>query len=99
MSKLANYETRDAIDASLSKQLDSLLIQLKSIIRVGTPYRVYEIRCACPMCGCMLGVVVDDRQYCLRCDDVKWWTQDVRDSVAEVMMGYSEQESKNERKK
>ena len=98
MSSLANYETSTKLDKALDKQLDKLFIQLKDIIRVGTPYRVYDLRCACPMCGCMLGVNVDDKAHCLRCGDVRWWTQDVKNRVSEVMKSYPEH-GKHERKK
>src|SRR5882672_10070942 len=96
MAGLPSYKTHAKVNAAFELQLESLLVKLKNVIIVGVPYRIFDARLACFSCGCMLSVYVDERPHCLRCDNVRWWSQDVKDRVAEIMRGYRESEGMKE---
>ncbi len=83
---------------AFDKQLDALLIQLKSAVRVGTPFRASQER-ACFYCGCRLLMYYHEKKYCLKCDDIPTGNDIARKRIADILKAYPEREGVDEEKK
>jgi Predicted transcription factor, homolog of eukaryotic MBF1 len=87
MSASATYTTRPQLEDLFERQLDALLVQLRSAIKLGTPYRTSQER-SCPYCRCCLFMYYHDKRYCLKCDDISMFGNDACKKIAKIIQSH-----------
>lgn len=75
-----------------TNKLEEMLIQLRDIIKIGTPYKATEERYACIYCKCYLGMRYQEKKYCLRCDTLPL-DANTRKKIAEIMHYHPDREA------
>jgi DNA-binding XRE family transcriptional regulator len=71
-----------------TRQLDTLKVALKDIIRAGLPF-VTSPEYACKKCARRLKLYTDGQTFCLMCDPLPaYWSKETRARVTTILEGY-----------
>jgi hypothetical protein len=94
-----NYIRPLSPDEIYTRQLEALVLQLKLLLCIGTPF-VTSADYACKVCQGRIKLHQDERWYCLRCvlqpgAASPRWTEATRERIVEIMAGYPEEAVEN----
>jgi ribosome-binding protein aMBF1 (putative translation factor) len=79
--------TSYSIDEIYAKKLEDLCIKIRAVTYYGIVYAVSQQYC-CKFCKCRIMVRGNERIYCLGCQEVPFWNEATRTSVAQIMQSY-----------
>lgn len=79
--------TGHSIDDIFNKKLEALCSTIRGFIYYGTVYTTSQ-QYACRICHCRIMVRGNERIYCLGCQEVPFWSEATKRSVAQLLQSY-----------